>query len=67
MATKVTSHENGLDMGTRDVAIVGVRGGVGRDVVIGGVLYLGCIKAVGIRAVACMGIVAQEEGAQAMG
>jgi hypothetical protein len=67
MATKVTPCENGLDRGASDVAIVRVRDGMARDVVIGGVLGLGCIKAIGIRAVACMRIVAREEGARAMG
>ncbi len=41
MATKVTPRENGLDGGTRDVAIVGVQDRGGRDVAIGGVLGLG--------------------------
>ncbi len=53
--------------GARDVAIVGVRDGVARDVVIGEALGLGCIKAIGIRAVACMQIVVQEEDARAIG
>jgi hypothetical protein len=60
MATKVTPGENGLDGGARDVAIVGVQDGVERDIAIGGVLGLGCIKAIGIRVLACVGIVAQE-------
>jgi hypothetical protein len=52
MATQVTPHENGLDVGARDVAIVGVQDRVARDVVIGGVLGLGCIKTIGIRELA---------------
>jgi hypothetical protein len=49
------------------VTIVGVWDGVARDVVIGEALGLGCIKAIEIRAVACMQIVVQEEDAQVMG
>ncbi len=66
-ASKVTPRENGLDRGVRDVAIVGVRDGVARDVVIVGVLGLGCIKAIRIWELACVGIVAQVEDGQAMG
>ncbi len=49
------------------MAIGGGWGGVVRDVAIGGVLGLGCIKAIGIRALACVGFVAREEGARALG
>jgi hypothetical protein len=67
MATGIAPSENCLYRGARDAAIGRGRDEMVRDGMMGGVRGLGGIKAVRIRVLACMGIVAQGEDAQAMG
>ncbi len=63
METGIVPSENGLCGGARDAAIGRGQGGVVRDEDMGGVRGLGGITAIEIRMLACVGIVAQGEGA----
>jgi hypothetical protein len=67
VVTGIAPIENGLYGGTRGAAIGRGWDGIVRDEVMERGQGLGGIEAVGIRAVVCVGIVAQWEDASAMG